>query len=85
MRWLSIPRGFSSIDLYSSGSKLQLPITSVVEEYKVSKAMQIIMLWDSSDQMVQAGIAIQTRSKCAVKKSLAEAKAEVRLHHADFE
>lgn len=33
-RWLSVPKSFCSICLYSTGSKLQLPITSVMEEYK---------------------------------------------------
>ncbi|KAK0142173.1 hypothetical protein N1851_020155 [Merluccius polli] len=36
-RRLGIPRSYCSIDLYSTGSKLQLPVTSMVEEYKATK------------------------------------------------
>ncbi|KAK0136941.1 hypothetical protein N1851_026874 [Merluccius polli] len=32
-RWLGVPRSFCSIGLYSTGSKLQLPVTSVVKEH----------------------------------------------------
>lgn len=35
-RCLSVPKSFCSIGLYSSGSKLQLPSTSVVEVFKPS-------------------------------------------------
>ena len=45
-RWLGIPRRFCSIGLYSTGSKLQLPVTSVVEEYKATKTRQAMMLQD---------------------------------------
>jgi hypothetical protein len=49
-RWLAVPRIFCSIRLYSTGSKLWLPITSVVEEYKATKARRAMMLWDSLDE-----------------------------------
>jgi len=51
-RWLSVPKSLSSIGLYSSGSKLKLPVTSIFEEFKVAKAWQVLMLCDSSDQLV---------------------------------
>ncbi|KAK0146716.1 hypothetical protein N1851_013924 [Merluccius polli] len=37
-------RSFCFICLYSIGSKLQLPVTSVVEEYKATKTRQAMML-----------------------------------------
>ena len=43
-RWLAVPRSFSSVCLYSSGTKLQLPLTSIAEEYKVTKVRQLLML-----------------------------------------
>ena len=43
-RWLNLPRSLSSLALYSKGSMLQLPITSLVEEYKVTKVRQAITL-----------------------------------------
>lgn len=51
-RWLSVPKSFCSICLYSTGSKLQLPITSVMEEYKTAKVRSAMMLRDSEDQGV---------------------------------
>lgn len=36
-RWLGVPTSFCSIGLYSTGSKLQLPVTSVLEVYKTTK------------------------------------------------
>ncbi|VDI54010.1 Hypothetical predicted protein [Mytilus galloprovincialis] len=36
-RWLGVPRSFSSVGLYSLGSKLQLPLKSITEEFKVTK------------------------------------------------
>ena len=51
-RWLGVPRSFSSIGLYSSGSKLQLPLSSITEEFKITKARQVLMLRDSSDKKV---------------------------------
>ncbi|KAK3542030.1 hypothetical protein QTP86_010849 [Hemibagrus guttatus] len=49
-RWLGIPRSFCSIGLYSSGSKLQLPVTSVLEAYKATKTHQTMMLRNSKDR-----------------------------------
>lgn len=36
-RWRAVPKRFGSIGMYSSGSKLRVPITSVVEEYKTTR------------------------------------------------
>ena len=52
-RWLAVPRSFSSVGLYSSGTKLQLPLTSIAEEYKVTKVRQLLMLRDSKDVKVR--------------------------------
>ncbi|CAC5407387.1 unnamed protein product [Mytilus coruscus] len=43
-RWLGVPRSFSSVGLYSLGSKLQLPLKSITEEFKVTKVRQHLML-----------------------------------------
>ncbi|KAK3552400.1 hypothetical protein QTP86_011630 [Hemibagrus guttatus] len=66
-RWLVAPRSFCFIGLNSTGSKLQLPVTSVLEEYKATKTCQAIMLRDSKDERVcQAGIVVRTGCKCSV-------------------
>lgn len=82
-RWLGVPRSFCSIGLYSTGSKLQLPVTSVVEEFKATKTRQAMMLRDSKDERVrQAGIVVRTGRKWSASRALTEA--EVRLHHSDI-
>lgn len=63
-RWLAVPRSFCSIGLYSTGGKLQLPITSVVEEFKATKACQAMMLRDSKDEMV-CQVLPQVRRECS--------------------
>lgn len=78
-RWLSVPKSFCSTGLYSSGSKLQLPITSVTAEFKVAKTWQVTMLRDSSDQLVrQAGITIRTGRKWSASRAVADAEARLR-------
>ncbi|KAK0147796.1 hypothetical protein N1851_012487 [Merluccius polli] len=82
-RWLGVLRSFCSIGLYSKGSKLQLPVTSVVEEYKATKPQQAMMLRDSQDARVrQADIEVRTGRKCSASRALREA--EDCLHHADI-
>ena len=36
-KWLGIPPAFTTVGLYSKSSKLQLPISSIEEEFKVAK------------------------------------------------
>ena len=43
MRWLNVPRSLSSIGLYT-GSKLQLPLSPLTEEYKVARMRQAVTL-----------------------------------------
>ena len=82
-RWLGVPGSFSSIGLYSTGSKLQLPLKSVTEEYKVTKAHMVMMLKDSKDEKIsQAGIETRSGRKWDVNKAVEEA--ESRLRHSDI-
>ncbi|XP_069114421.1 uncharacterized protein [Argopecten irradians] len=82
-RWLNIPRSFSSVGLYSSGTKLQLPLKSLTEEFKVTKVRQVIMLRDSADDKVrEARVVTRTGRKWDAKQALKEA--EARLRHGDI-
>ena len=82
-RWLGVQRSFCSIGLYSTGSKLQLPVASVVEEYKATKTCDAMMLRDSQDVRVrQADIEVGTGRKWSASRALREA--EDRLQHADI-
>lgn len=69
-RWLGVPKCFCSIRLYSSGGKLQMAVTSVVE-YKARKMRQATMLSDNRDE----------RSRSA---SRALREVEDRLQHANI-
>ena len=51
-KWLGCPRMLTDVALYSRSTKLQLPLSSVVEEYKVAKVKWQYMLNDSNDQVI---------------------------------
>lgn len=55
-RLTAIPQRFSSGRLYSAGTKqtkLQLLLSSPVEEYKVTKVLQYLTLRDNNDEKVR--------------------------------
>ncbi|CAC5417465.1 unnamed protein product [Mytilus coruscus] len=63
-KWLGVPKSFSSIGLYSTSSKLQLPLSSITEEFKVTKTRQVMMLRDSKDDKVkEANVDVRTGRK----------------------
>ena len=81
-KWLGVPRSFSSVNLYSTTSKMQLPIKSVTEEYKVTKVSAYMSVRDSSDEKVsKAGVTFKTGTKWKTQQAVQEA--ESRLRHAD--
>ena len=60
-RWLGIPPSFTSVVLYIRSGQLQLPLSSVVEEFKVAKCRLSLTYRDSQDQLTrEAGF--RTRS-----------------------
>ena len=59
--WLGIPRSLCKEALYSTSTKLQLPFSSVTEEYKVSRAGVLLTIRDSKDPKV-ATSGIELRS-----------------------
>lgn len=82
-RWLAIPQCFSSVGLYSVGTKLQLPLSSLVEEYKVTKVRQHLTLRDSKDEKVRgARVNLEAGRKWSVQDTVREA--ELRLKQADI-
>lgn len=52
-KWLGVPPSFSTINLYSKTSKLPLPVSSVVEEFKATKARAVSTLLSSKDGKVK--------------------------------
>ena len=43
-KWLGVPPSFTAVGLYSRTTELQLPISSVVEEFKASKCRLIMTI-----------------------------------------
>ena len=82
-KWLGIPRSFSSVGLFSQNSKLQLPLKSVLDQYQMTKARQVMILENSQDQCVsEAGIQVEAGRKWNADQAVAEAKQ--RLRHKDI-
>ncbi|XP_019642873.1 PREDICTED: uncharacterized protein LOC109484090 [Branchiostoma belcheri] len=56
-RWLGVPPSFTAIGLYTKAGQMQLPLSSVEEEYKVAKCRTVMLYRDSHDQKVRdAGV-----------------------------
>ena len=82
-RWLGMPPSFTSIGLYGRCCKLQLPLSSVLEEYKAAKARLLLTLRDSKDDKIRnAGIEVRTGRKWSVSQAVSEA--ESALRHKDI-
>jgi len=63
-KWLGVPPSFTALGFYSKSSQLQLPLSSVVEEYKVAKCRTAMMFRDSQDKQVnQAGVVTRAGRK----------------------
>ena len=75
--WLSFPKSLSSIALYNKGGVLQLPITSIVEEYKVAKVRHTMILRDNKDDKVQ-GAQLDHRTRTQDEDALDEAESRLR-------
>lgn len=75
-RWLGVPPSFSSVILYSKTSKLRLPVSSVVEEFKATKVRAISTLVLSEDEKVRhANKTIKCSRKWKPQAAVKEAEA----------
>ena len=45
-KWLGVPPCFSKVCLYTNSEKIQFPITSLVEEFKIGKICPHMMMKD---------------------------------------
>lgn len=63
-RWLGLPKSLSSIALYGHIDKLQLTFTSPTEEFKVTRAREVLLCRDSADSLL--GRHHRTSSKGAI-------------------
>ena len=82
-RWLGIPPSFTSIGLYGRTTRLQLPFSSLIEEFKVVKTRLVVTLRESKDQSVRiAGIETRTGRKWYTSQAVEQT--ESRLRHRDI-
>ncbi|XP_061896514.1 uncharacterized protein LOC133645675 [Entelurus aequoreus] len=78
-RWLGLPKSLSSIALYGNSNKLQLPFKSLEEEFKVTRAREVVQYRDSRDPKVaKAGIQVRTGRKWRAEEAVQEADARLR-------
>ena len=77
-KWLGVPRCLSNIGLYGKGV-LELPLTSLTEEYKCSKVRLQMTLKDSKDQTIsKAAPLLQTGRKWTLSKAVQQATSALR-------
>lgn len=79
-RWLGIPPSFTAAGLYIRSGQLQLPLSSVVEEFKVTKCSVVMTYRDSQDEQVRhAGIITRSGRQWAADLSVAQAESMLKL------
>ena len=79
-RWMGVTPSFSSVGLYGRSNQLQLPVSSLDEEFKVSKARLVVTLKQSKDSKVRnAGIEVRTGRKWSASQAVQEAESQLKL------
>ena len=78
-RWLRVPPSFSSIGLYGRTNQLQLPVSSLVKEFKAAKSRLVVTLKQSKDDLIRkAGIETRTGRKWSASQAVAQAESRLR-------
>ncbi|XP_072181288.1 uncharacterized protein [Diadema setosum] len=75
-KWLGVPRMLTDLAFFCRSGRLQLPMTSVVEEFKDGKVRLVMMMRESKDQVI-AGVRppIRTGRKWRAEEAADEAVA----------
>ena len=80
-KWLGVPRCLSNLAFYSHGNKLQLPLTALTEEFKVTKARFFMTLHDSEDQIIRDTLPdVKTGHKCSVSEEIDSMESQLYFH-----
>ena len=81
-KWLGVPRCLSSVALYGRGL-LELPLSSLTEEYKCTKVRLEMTITESKDPVIRSHVPSQnTGKKWSAKNATLQAKSA--LHHSDI-
>lgn len=79
LKWLGLPWSLSSIILYGKNNMLKLPISSLNEEFKVSRTRAVLQYRKSSDPKVsQAGIEVRTGRRWRAAEAMDVAESQLR-------
>ena len=79
-RWFGVPRSLSSVALYSTSAKLQLPFKGLTEKIKVGNVIHSIMLRSSQDEMVRrTRVEVKTGQKWKVRATIQDAGSRLRI------
>ena len=70
-KWLGVPPRFTREET----NKLQLPLSSLVEKFKIVKTRPVLTLRDSPDELIrEAGIQTRTSRKWSATESVNQAE-----------
>ena len=79
-KWLGVPPCFSKVGLYTNSGNLQLPISSLVEEFKIGKVRLHMMMKDSADEIIRKAYPeIKSGTKWSAVKTAQEAECSLRI------
>ena len=78
--WLKVPSSLSSTCFYSTTSRLRLPFSSLVEEFKVAKARNLITFEESEDICIRnANINVDGGRKANTPGEVNQAKTRLKM------
>ena len=79
-KWLAVPPCFSKVGLYTNSGNLQLPISSLVKEYKIGKVRLDMMMKDSAGEVIQKVYPeIKSGMKWSAVKTAQKAKCSLQI------
>jgi len=79
-KWLGVPNSLTNVALYSSSTKLKLPMVSLVEKFKLGKARLFQMLRDSRDPLVKnAQPSVITGRKWKAQQAVENAESSLKM------
>ena len=79
-KWLGVPPCFSKVGLYTNSGNLQLPISSLVEGFKIGKVRLHMMMKDLADEIIRKAYPeIKSGMKWLAIKAAQEAECSLRI------
>ena len=79
-KWLKLPKSLSNHCFYSKTTKLRLPYSSLIEDFKAAKARNLVTFQESRDECIKnAGIVVDAGTKANTPAEVKEAKSRLRV------